>query len=126
MKEFGKYLKEKRNNKKITLRQASEGLKVSISYLSDLENGEKLPPNSKQSEYSDFMDRLISFYELNENERKEIIELADKDLVSSGHVSNDITSYMGDTPMATVALRTAKEKNLSDEEWRKIIENMNK
>ena len=126
MKEFGKYLKEKRNNKKITLRQASEGLKVSISYLSDLENGEKLPPNSKQSEYSDFMDRLISFYELNENERKKIIELADKDLVSSGHVSNDITSYMGDTPMATVALRTAKEKNLSDEEWRKIVENMNK
>ena len=126
MKEFGKYLKEKRNNKKITLRQASEGLKVSISYLSDLENGEKLPPNSKQSEYSDFMDRLISFYELNENERKKIIELADKDLVSSGHVSNDITSYMGDTPMATVALRTAKEKNLSDEEWIKIIENMNK
>lgn len=126
MNEFGKYLKEKRQERKLTLKKISDDLKISISYLSDLENGEKLPPNSKKDNYSDFLERIIEYLKLNQNERQTILEFADKDLIAGGHISNDISSYMGNTPMATIALRTAKENNLSDQEWKKIIEEMNK
>ena len=124
MSEFGEYLKNIRKERKITLRQVSDELKISISYLSDIETGTKLPPNSKSSEYSDYMDKIINYYKLSDDERVKLLELADKDLVERGHVSNDISNYMGTTPMATVALRKAKENNISDEEWKKIIDSM--
>ncbi len=126
MKEFGKCLQDKRREKKLTLKQVADDLGVSISYLSDLENGEKLPPNSKKDEYSNFMNKIFEYYNINQEERRLILELADKELLEKGHLSNDITNYLGKTPMASVALRTAKEKELTDEEWKKIIENMNK
>ena len=69
---------------------------------------------------------MATYLELSEDEREKLVMLADKDLIDRGHMSNDITSYIGQTPLASVALRKAKESNLTDEDWKKIINNMDK
>ena len=42
MSEFSDYLKEKRIERNITLRKMATDLNISVSYLSDIENGKKL------------------------------------------------------------------------------------
>lgn len=126
MSEFSNYLKERRLEKNITLRKMAKDLEISVSYLSDIESGHKMAPNSKEDKYKNLIDQMATYLELSEDEREKLVMLADKDLIDRGHMSNDITSYIGQTPLASVALRKAKESNLTDEDWKKIINNMDK
>lgn len=126
MSEFSELLKKERIKKGISLRQMSKDLNVAISYLSDIEAGKKMAPNSKNEKYKDLLDNILNYLNLNSKERESITILADKDLINKGYVSNDLTTYMNETPMASVALRKAKEANITDKEWKRIIENLNK
>ena len=124
MSEFSEYLRKKRIEKNITLRKMAKELGISVSYLSDIESGHKMAPNSKEDKYKNLIENIITYLELNDVDRDYLVMLADKDLVNHGHVSKDITSYMGETPLASVALRKAKETNLTNEDWEKIIRKM--
>lgn len=124
MSEFSEYLRKKRIEKNITLRKMAKELGISVSYLSDIESGHKMAPNSKEDKYKNLIENIITYLELNDVDREYLVMLADKDLVNHGHVSKDITSYMGETPLASVALRKAKETNLTNEDWEKIIRKM--
>lgn len=46
MKKFGDALKEARKTQRLTLRRISEGIGLSIGYLSDIEQGRRLPPSA--------------------------------------------------------------------------------
>lgn len=124
MSEFSEYLREKRIEKNITLRKMAKDLGISVSYLSDIESGHKMAPNSKEDKYKNLIEDITVYLELNNSDKEKLVMLADRDLVEHGHISNDITSYMGVTPLASVALRKAKETNLTDEDWERIIRNM--
>lgn len=124
MSEFSDYLKGKRIEKNITLREMAKDLNISVSYLSDIESGHKMAPNSKDDKYKNLIDDISKYLELNEIEKSKFVELADMDLADRGHISNDITNYIGQTPLASVALRKAKETNLTNDDWERIIENM--
>ena len=126
MSEFSDYLKEKRIERNITLRKMATDLNISVSYLSDIESGHKMAPNSKDDKYKNLIDDISKYLKLHESENKKLVELADKDLADRGHISNDITNYIGKTPLAGVALRKAKETNLTDEDWERIIEHMDR
>ena|ERR1044072_2642180 len=72
MGEFGKALKEARKKVKKKLRDLSEDIGLSISYISDIEQGRKSPPESevvRQIQIALLVedDKLV---ELAENERK--------------------------------------------------------
>lgn len=121
MKTFGEFIKEKRKEKQLTLMEVAEKLKISFTYLSDLEKGRKLPPNSTKEERKETLAKFKEALELSEEEYQELIELADKRLIEKGHISNDMSQYMAETPMATIAMRRAKDKNITNEEWEKII-----
>lgn len=121
---FSEYLREKRMEKNITLRKMAKDLGISVSYLSDIESGHKMAPNSKEDKYKNLIEGITVYLELNNSDKEKLVMLADRDLVEHGHISNDITSYMGVTPLASVALRKAKETNLTDEDWERIIRNM--
>lgn len=121
---FSEYLREKRMEKNITLRKMAKDLGISVSYLSDIESGHKMAPNSKEDKYKNLIEDITVYLELNNSDKEKLVMLADRDLVEHGHISNDITSYMGVTPLASVALRKAKETNLTDEDWEMIIRNM--
>lgn len=122
MGEFGNFISKKRKEKEISLRTMAKDLNISVSYLSDLEQGNKLPPNSTKDNYKDLMMLIMDYLELSDEEKSNCQLFADNDLVKKGYVSNDITNYMGQTPLANVALRKAKDLNYSDDDWKKIIE----
>lgn len=124
MSEFSEYLRGKRIEKNITLRKMAKDLEISVSYLSDIESGHKMAPNSKDDKYKNLIEDITAYLKLNDVEKERLVMLADRDLADHGHISNDITSYIGTTPLASVALRKAKETNLTDADWERIIRNM--
>ena len=126
MSRFGDYLRDKRQEKMKTVRNMASNLGVSVSYISELESGIKMPPNSKEEKYNNLVDRIAIYLELTEEEAAKLRNLADSDLGAKGYLSNDMTEYVNNVPLAMAALRKAKDANLTDSEWNEIIENMNK
>lgn len=126
MSEFGDYLKEKRIEKDVSLRKMSKDLDISVSYLSDIESGHKMVPNSKDEKYKNLLNSIVIYLGLNNEEKEKIINLADRDLIEKGHMSTDITDYIGENPLAGIALRKAKESNLTDDDWKEFIAHFSK
>ncbi len=126
MGEFGDFIYNKRVELNYTLRAEADQLGISFAYLSDLENGNKLPPNSNKDEKKQLMSKLKDVLKLTDQEYEEMIGYADKELVDKGHLSNDMNEYMNKVPLATVALRRATNKNLSEEDWKNIIKEIDK
>ena len=126
MGDFGKFIKNKRLEKRLTLIEAAKMLGISFSYLSDIENGKKLPPNSLNEEHKELMKKIKDSFEMTDEEYEQLEKLADIELVDKGHLANEINQYMIENPMATIALRKATKKNLSEEDWKKIIKDMDK
>ncbi len=126
MGEFGNFISNKRKEKGISLRMMAKDLNISISYLSDLEQGNKMPPNSSNEKYRDLIINIIDYLNMTDADKDKCLNFADNDLAKKGHISNDITDYIGQTPLASVALRKAKDLNYSDDDWKKIIDNFDK
>lgn len=126
MGEFGNFISNKRKEKGISLRMMAKDLNISISYLSDLEQGNKMPPNSSNEKYRDLIINIIDYLNMDDTDKEKCLNFADNDLAKKGHISNDITDYIGQTPLASVALRKAKDLNYSDEDWKRIIDNFDK
>ena len=124
MGEFGNFISSKRKEKGISLRMMAKDL--TISYLSDLEQGNKMPPNSSNEKYRDLIINIIDYLNMDDTDKEKCLNFADNDLAKKGHISNDITDYIGQTPLASVALRKAKDLNYSDEDWKRIIDNFDK
>lgn len=108
---FGQYLKYKRNERGITLRAFAEQVGVAASYISDIEKGNRNPPEK-------YFDKII-----------EVLGLADDalnmfyDLVGKAHagVAPDLNEYICNTEVARVALRRARDKDIDDELWEDFI-----
>lgn len=126
MNRFGVFLKEKRLEKGITTRNMASELGVSVSYVSELESGAKMPPNSKEEKYNNLVDRIANYLDLNEEDALKLRNLADSDLGARGYLSNDMTEYVNNVPLAMAALRKAKDVNLSNSEWNEIIDKIDK
>ena len=126
MNRFGEYLKKKRLDKGITTRNMASDLGVSVSYISELESGAKMPPNSKDEKYNNLVDKIATYLELDDEDAAKLRNLADSDLGAKGYLSNDMTEYVNNVPLAMAALRKAKDANLTDSEWNEIIESMDK
>ena len=62
---FGKFFKEMRDEKELTLIELSEKTGVSKSYLHDIEN-EKIAPSDK------IIEKLFNFYKLSKEKEKEL------------------------------------------------------
>lgn len=113
---FGTFVKEKRLEKGINLRKLADLLDVAPAYISDIENG------NRNSPAPDKMERLVEVLGLNEDEKNEMYDLAAKGRDNT--VAPDISEYVKANDAVRVALRKAKNLNLGEQEWLKIIENM--
>ena len=116
MKTFGEFIKEKRLKKGINLRKLAELLVVAPAYLSDIENGNRNSPSP------DKMEKLVEVLGLNEDEKNLMYDLAAKDRDNT--VAPYISQYVKSNDLVRVALRKARNLNLGEQEWLKIIENM--
>lgn len=115
---FADYLKQKRTEKGINLRSLAEQINIAPAYLSDIEKGKRNSPSA------DKMDKIAEVLELTEEE----IHIM-QDLAADGRpncVAPDISEYVSNNENVRVALRKARELNISNKEWLKIIDEIEK
>jgi len=110
---FGIYLKNRRIELDLSLRDFAKMINVSPTYISDIENGNRLAPIN-------YIKETINILQI---EKSEIDYFYD--LVGCSH-SNwiDINDYLSKNPNARRALRLARDKNISDANLYKLIMNM--
>ena len=110
---FGEYVRERREQVGKTLRGLAAELDISGAYLHDIENGKRRAPER-------LLEKMASLLEITET--SELHHFYDLAGVSQNGQHVDINSYMNSVPTARAALRTAKDANLTDEDWEKLIE----
>ena len=117
-KTFGAFIRDKRLNRNITLRQLVELLDLSPVHLSNIENDRRPAPKDE------VLKRIIEELRLNKQEQEEMYELAAKsrDIPT---VPSDLPEYITGNELARVALRTAKDVDATDTEWLEFIEKLN-
>ncbi len=121
---FGEYLEAKRKERAIPLRDFAQRIKISPSFLCDLESGYRAFPSEEK--FNGLMERITKELVLNDEEAETLRKLADESMFSKGKVPTEIIQYLQSVPAAQMALRKAKESNASDETWQAIAEDMKK
>lgn len=111
--EFGGFVAERRKQRGYTMRRFADMIGVTAPYLSDIEKGRRAAPEGK-------LEKIAAVLRLSRVERERLFDLAA--LTRDNQVSADLTGYIMETDLARVALRRAKERNLSESEWRSIID----
>ena len=114
---FGEYIREKRlaDRREITLREMSNALGISLSLLSDIEQGRRSPFDSEKI-------RLFCRYlHLTSEDETLMYDLAAKE---RDRVSDDISHYIMNSnigDMARAALRMSKSGIGEEEDWKRFI-----
>lgn len=112
---FGEFIKEKRQNKGITLRAFADMIGIAPAYMSDIEKSKRNAPTQE------ILEKMVKVLELSNEEANELFDLAAS---SKDAIAQDLKEYVSDNQNVRVALRKAKDLNLGDDEWIKIIEEM--
>ncbi len=112
---FGEFVKEKRRKKGITLRSFADMINIAPAYMSDIEKSKRNAPTQE------ILERMVKALELSNEEANELFDLAAS---SKDAIAQDLKEYVSYNQKVRVALRKAKDLNLGDDEWIKIIEEM--
>ncbi len=111
---FGHRIRElreakKRDDRRFSLRKFAEAVGISATFLSKIETGEFAPPAPE---------RIKKMAQLLEVDADELLALANK-------VDPDLSDIIKDQPKAMADfLRTVREKNLTEEDLRKLTEQL--
>ncbi|MCL2567953.1 MAG: helix-turn-helix transcriptional regulator [Oscillospiraceae bacterium] len=112
---FGDYVKERREALGKSIRGLAVELDMTPAYLSDIEKGNRYAPEKHLTKMVEVLqitgESLDCFYDLAGKSRNDIFP--------------DLTPYIGEKSLARVALRKARDLNISDEKWQEIIDSMN-
>lgn len=121
---FGIYLTQKRQEKGFTLRELASLVNISHTYLFNIENGLKSPPNDK------LLLELADALELSENAKRIWFDVSAKTKYffdkSNYHLPTDILKYLSDCGSACDMIKKANELNITDEIWNKILKEIKK
>lgn len=109
---FRQFLKEKRRQREITVRDMAERSGVSAGYYSDFESGRRNPPDRK------ILDRMAAALTLSEEERLILYDLAGK---ARAEAPADLPDYINEHEKVRVALRLAKD-NGDARVWDRFID----
>ena len=112
---FGEFVKDKRQKLGITLRAFADALHIAPSYMSDIEKGKRNAPTQ------DILENMSQILKLNDEDKNTLFDLAAN---SKNEIAQDLTTYVSENPKVRVALRRAKELNLGDDDWLRIIDEM--
>lgn len=111
---FGDFIKGRREEKQMSLRKCAAELNMNATYLFDIEKGNRPAPEKK-------LDDFIRVLGIPESDLNEFYDLAG---ISRQNNFPDIAEYIGNSELARVALRTARDVNLTDSRWQEIINQM--
>lgn len=110
---FGKFVRERREEKKINLRKLAEILEIAPAYMSDIEKSRRYPPDREKIE------KIAKALELNQNETNYLFDMAAH--AKDNTVSPDLPDYIMGNDIVRVALRRARDIDAGKEEWEKVI-----
>ena len=113
---FGDFIKQKRTEKGLNLRKLAELVDIAPAYMSDIEKSKRNSPSS------DKMSKLAEILELTPEEVSTMYDLAAETRTNT--VAPDISEYVMKNDSVRIALRKARELDLGEKEWLKIIESM--
>ena len=113
---FGEYVKQRRESLGITSKDFAAKVEISPAYLCDIEKGNRRPPEKYLEKFADAL-QITNTEEIN--------RFYDCAGVSKNGQHSDINTYIDGLPSARVALRAAKDKKYTDEDWRKLVEIIN-
>jgi transcriptional regulator with XRE-family HTH domain len=112
LRSFGEYIRARRESLGRTLRGAAAELDIAPAYLSDIEKGNRPAP----PKHLEAMLRLLA---IPDGEAARFYDLAGK---SKNTISPDLVGYVSKSELARVALRRARDRNISDEQWQRFID----
>ena len=122
--EFGKFIDDKRRGRAagggdILLKDIATAMGTTATYLSDIVKGRRNPPEMTM------LNKIAEVLQLSSQETKELYDLAGRE---RNEAAPDLPDYLMDKeiPHVRAALRRASEKNLGDDFWKKVFDDINK
>lgn len=110
---FGKFVRQKREEKKINLRKLAEILDIAPAYMSDIEKSRRYPPDREKIEI------IAKTLELTDEETNFLFDMAA--LAKDNTVSPDLPQYIMENDIVRAALRRARDIDAGQEEWEKVM-----
>lgn len=112
--EFGTYLEFLRRKYKITLRKLSDMTGISHTHISNIENGNRNPPNIKN------LLRIATALGVSGAEKEQLIYLS----VKQNGLPEDIVDYMLNNTASIITIKAAQELGYNNSSWEKLLEYM--
>lgn len=112
--EFGKFIEARRKSLGITLRGLAAELGIAPAFMSDIEKGNRYPPNKEK------LYMMASVLKLSEEDTNTMFDLAAGERENS--VSPDLPEYIMSNDKIRAALRLARDSENSDAVWQKVID----
>ncbi len=113
---FGEYIKAKRIEKGITLRDMAAKLDIAPSYMSDIEKGRRYAPDK------DKLNEIAKILVIKDDELYYLFDLAG---ATRNSVPSDLSEFLIDNENARVLLRKVKDSNVPIDVIKEAIEKYN-
>lgn len=122
--DFGKFINEKRLGRgpageDILLKDIAKAMGTTATYLSDIIKGRRNPPEMN------LLLKIARVLQLTDEEKAEMFDLAGRE---RNEAAPDLPEYIMDEniPHVRAALRRASDKNLGDDFWKHVLEEIDK
>jgi transcriptional regulator with XRE-family HTH domain len=112
---FGEYLKHKREEKQISLRELARRLELSAPFLSDVENNRRAPLTKER------LATLAEVLNLSEAEKAEMYDIVGH---QKGLLAPDLNPYVNNRPYVNAALRAARNLGADEEDWQRFVDDL--
>lgn len=112
--DFGKFIEQRRKLLGITLRGLAAELGIAPAFMSDIEKGNRYPPNK------DKLYHMATVLKLSEEETSTMFDLAAGERENT--ISPDLPEYIMSNDKVRAALRLARDRENSDAIWQKVID----
>lgn len=113
---FGEYARNRRESLGKSLRGMAAEIGIAPAYLSDIEKGNRPAP-------SKHLPAIISSLKVPDEDLDSFYDLVGENRNS---ISPDITEYVSNTEIARVALRKARDHNITLKQWQDFIDSIGK
>lgn len=114
---FGEMISSKRVEMQITLRRMADMLGVSAPFLTDVEKDRRNPFDMEK------LTQLAEILHLTPEENAQMLDLAGK---KRNAVAPDLPEYIIERDYVSAALRTARDLDAGEDEWKQFVEELRK
>ena len=115
--EFGQFIIKQRMLRNVTCQQLAKRIGISTAYLSQLERGIRINPDSQ------LLLKIAHVLNLSVEDSNTLFDLYAE---VSGHLPPDITDYLNGNQVVQQFLRQARDANATEEDWKCFIEQLKK